>query len=270
MDAAKIFWSWQNNYAPTVCRHFIRDALVVATDTAGKDLGLEDAERPEVDHDTQNTPGMADIIATILDKISRSAVFVADVTPIAETPGGKALPNPNVLIELGWALHALGAESIIAVLNTASGFTPDDLPFDIRHRRALTYELAENADSDTRAAAKKSLVANLTYALTANLATHIETTAASQVIQGVAAKPDNPSIWATTTDRIDSFVTGRQQLVAFPDCPRAYIRIIPASWLDGPPPVHSIATLADPLAVWPPLEGGGDGTHGACEEGFVR
>jgi hypothetical protein len=273
VDAPKIFWSWQNDYAPNACRYFIRDALFAATDVAGKDLGLQDAERPEVDQDTQNTPGMVDIIATILKKISQSAVFVADVTPVGSTDSGKALPNPNVLLELGWALNALGPDRIIAIINTASGFTPDDLPFDIRHRRAMPYTLDENADSSTRAAAKKSLIANLTYALTANLASHIETAAASQVIEGVAAKPNNPSIWATATDRIeshDSFVTGQKQLVSFPDCPRAYIRIIPASWENGPPPVHSIAAPVDPLVVWPPLEGGGNGNYGACEEGFVR
>src|SRR4051812_30143152 len=100
--AVRIFWSWQNDYEVTVCRHFIRSCLKEATDAAGKELGLEDVERPELDHDTQNTPGMADIIATVFGKISGAAVFVADVTPIGQSPTGKAIPNPNVMIELGW------------------------------------------------------------------------------------------------------------------------------------------------------------------------
>ncbi len=97
----KVFWSWQNDLSPKCCRHFIRDALFEAVKAAGQELGFEDAERPELDHDTRDTPGMAEITATILDKISRSAAFVADLTPIGRAPGGKALPNPNVLIELG-------------------------------------------------------------------------------------------------------------------------------------------------------------------------
>jgi hypothetical protein len=119
----KVFWSWQNDYEPESNRHFIRSALDEAVKQAGEELGLEPAERPELDHDTKNTPGMADITNTILKKINESAVFVADLTPIGETNGGKALPNPNVMIELGWALKSLGPDRIIAVMNIHSGYT---------------------------------------------------------------------------------------------------------------------------------------------------
>jgi hypothetical protein len=146
----KVFWSWQNDVTPKENRHFIRGALAEAVERASDELGLEDADRPELDHDTKNTPGMAEITATILKKISQSAVFVADLTPIGETSGRKALPNPNVLIELGWALSQLGPDRIVAVLNTAHGYQAEDLPFDIRHRRALTYRLAADADMATR------------------------------------------------------------------------------------------------------------------------
>ena len=98
---------------------------------------------------------MVEITKTILDKVARSAVFVADLTPIGKTDDGKALPNPNVLIELGWALNELGHKPIIAVMNTSAGWTPDDLPFDIRHRRAMTYDLPETADTPTIKAVKK-------------------------------------------------------------------------------------------------------------------
>ena len=247
---------------------------MAAASAAGKDLGLEESVRPEVDHDTQNTAGMADIIATILDKISQSAVFVADVTPVGKAGDGKALPNPNVLIELGWAMKALGTERIIAVLNTASGFRTDDLPFDIRHRRILPYHLEEGADSPTRVAAKKSFTAGLTDALKINLAEHIQEIVAAAVIPETPANPNNRSIWATAKDRIelhDYFVTGSTQSVSFPDCPRAYIRIIPSGWqYGGPPSVNDIGKLQEPFAVAAPLEGGSSGNFGACEEGFVR
>ncbi|MGL4295888.1 MAG: hypothetical protein ACRCTG_09235, partial [Aestuariivirga sp.] len=83
----KVFWSWQNDYDPKSNRHFIRGALDDAVKQAGKELGLEPAERPELDHNTKNTSGMAEITNTILKKINESAVFVADLTPIAETDG---------------------------------------------------------------------------------------------------------------------------------------------------------------------------------------
>ena len=97
----KVFWAWQSDHSPATCRHFIRDVLEAAISVVANDLELQDADRPEIDHDTKDTPGMVDITATILKKISASAVFVADVTPIATTSKGKRVPNPNVLIELG-------------------------------------------------------------------------------------------------------------------------------------------------------------------------
>lgn len=157
-SAMNVFWSWQNDFEPKVCRHFIREALIDATDLAAEELGLEDAVRPEVDHDTKGVPGMADISATILQKIANSAVFVADVSPIQKTTAGKALPNPNVLVELGWAMAKIGPERVICVLNTASGFKADDLPFDIRHRRIMLYELVPGADKGTRLNAKEATI----------------------------------------------------------------------------------------------------------------
>lgn len=131
--AAKIFWSWQNDYAPKSCRHFIRAALVEAITQVGNEIGVDDADRPEIDHDTKGERGMADIPTTILNKIADAAVFVADLAPIAQSNDGKWLPNPNVMIELGWAMHRPGWERVIGILNLASGATIEDLPFDIRH-----------------------------------------------------------------------------------------------------------------------------------------
>jgi hypothetical protein len=56
----KVFWSWQNDVTPKENRHFIRGALAEAVERASDELGLEDADRPELDHDTKNTPGMAE------------------------------------------------------------------------------------------------------------------------------------------------------------------------------------------------------------------
>ena len=70
----KVFWSWQNDSDPKTNRQFIRDALAKAIDDAGEALGLEDAERPKLDHDTKDTPGMTEITSTILRKISESLI----------------------------------------------------------------------------------------------------------------------------------------------------------------------------------------------------
>ena len=112
MDAQKVFWSWQNDYSPDTCRHFIRSALKEAVQALASEMEIQEPERegPQLDHDTQGVPGWADINASILAKIAEAAVFVANITPIAQTKEGKALPNPNVLVELGYALGKNGFE----------------------------------------------------------------------------------------------------------------------------------------------------------------
>lgn len=267
----KVFWSWQNDYQPESNRHFIRGALGDAVKNASEGLGLEPAERPELDHDTKNTPGMAEITNTILKKINESAVFVADLTPIGETDNGKALPNPNVMIELGWALKALGPDRIIAIMNTNSGYTPDDLPFDVRHRRAMTYELAPSASKADRAKVRKGLTTELTEALKINLGQYVEEQAAEVAYDGAAAKDGDPSIWAScegTFEYIDT--SDRNGSVVVPPPPRAYIRIIPSDWKTGVPSVHDIQYTGGGLEVWPASEGTSSGDFGACEEGFAR
>jgi hypothetical protein len=268
----KVFWSWQDDYSPKTCRHFIREALVEAIDAVGDELGLDDSERPEIDHDTKDTPGMAEITKTILEKISRCAVFVADLTPVGGTEKGKALPNPNVLIELGWAHNKPGPDKFIGVLNTASGWKPEHVPFDVRHRRVLPYELAETADAKTKKEVKKKLVKDITGALRINLGLHVREVAAAQDIKGVPAQADDRSIWATASSQFehsDAFAAGPKKSVSLPKGPRGYIRIIPAGWKNGPPNVHDISKLDTPT-VWVQAEGTSSGDFGACKEGFVR
>ena len=50
-----------------------------------------------------------------------------------------------MLLELGYALHALGPERIVMVLNSAFG-NLDLLPFDLRMRRVLAYYMPEIAE----------------------------------------------------------------------------------------------------------------------------
>lgn len=267
----RVFWSWQNDYEPKVNRAFIRSALDEAVKQAGEELGLEPAERPELDHDTKNTPGMAEITNTILKKISESAVFVADLTPIGESDQGKALPNPNVLIELGWALKSLGPERIIAVMNTESGYVPDDLPFDIRHRRAMVYALSTDASKADRAKVRKKLTADLTAALKTNLGEYAEMQAEAASYKTVAAKSKNPSVWegfGGELEFVDTMDISRK--ITAIDGPRGYIRIIPSGWRTGIPSVSDIQNAATGEEVWPMAEGASSGDYGPCEEGFMR
>lgn len=271
--AATIFWSWQNDVSPKRNRHFIREALSEAITALVDDLSLDDADRPELDHATKNTAGMAEIAATILKKIENSAVFVADLTPIARSENGKAIPNPNVLIELGWALKEPGWERVIGVLNTADGWRPEHLPFDIRGRQTLSYSLGENTNATDKKTAKKRLVKELKEAIRLNLQAHIELKAEVTPIAEVRARIGEQSIWETAIGKIthyDSLGRDHRTTVMLPNGPRGYIRVIPAGWKNGPAPISDVMSLKNDAEVKPPAEGGSGGDWGATEEGFIR
>ncbi len=268
----KVFWSWQNDYLPKQCRHFIKEALEEAVKTVGQELEVEDVERPELDHDTKGESGMVDIVDTIRRKISESAVFVADLTPIGKSAKGKHIPNPNVCIELGWAMRKPGIDRIIVVFNAAAGCTAEDLPFDIRHRRVMPYNLPEGADKPTRANVKKQLVQELTEAIRKNLKEHLKETSASTEISGVPADSKDPSIWVTDKGKIIHYPRSggvEKTTVKLLEGPRSYVRVIPSGWKDGSPSVSDIIGAKE-IGVDSMDNGYRNGDSGSCEEGFVR
>ncbi len=139
---ATIFYSWQSDLPNATNRGLIFDALERAAKTITSDSSF--AVEPVIDRDTQNVPGAPDIARTIFDKIEKAAVFVADVSII--NPGvGRPTPNPNVLIELGYALKTLGTTRTVLVTNTANG-PVESLPFDLRTKRVLSYHLPLGAE----------------------------------------------------------------------------------------------------------------------------
>lgn len=137
-DIPIIFYSWQSDTSKEVNRYFILDVLKTVIEYRKIECELV----PRLDHDTENIPGTPDIIAAIFHKISSAAIFVADVTLVGKIKeGDKELPNPNVMLELGYAAHCLGWERIILVMNTHFGY-PKNLPFDLRGRRcSVRYDL---------------------------------------------------------------------------------------------------------------------------------
>jgi hypothetical protein len=135
-----IFYSWQSDLPNFSNRGFIGDALADAA--AGIHADETIAVEPVVDRDTQGVPGAPDIASTIFAKITGAGIFVADVSIVVRNEN-RATPNPNVLIELGYAFKALGPERVILVFNRAFGKI-EELPFDLRMRRVLSYEMANS------------------------------------------------------------------------------------------------------------------------------
>ncbi len=172
-----IFYSWQADRPKNVCRNFIETALEKALKEINAGLEVEDAERNEdngqviLDRDTKNVPGTPPIVDTIFNKINAATAFVADLTFIAKRPNGEPMPNPNVLIEYGWAMRGLTHSRFVPVLNTAYGDpAKEPLPFDMRHlRHPITYHLEEGATPDERARIRDQLKKDLVEALRAIL-----------------------------------------------------------------------------------------------------
>ena len=114
-----VFYSWQSDLPNRTNRSFIQQAL----ENVAKSIRADDSVNvePVIDRDTQGVAGSPDIAKTIFHKIAGADVIVADVSLINASQGGRPTPNPNVLLELGYALHALGDERVIMVFNTAFG-----------------------------------------------------------------------------------------------------------------------------------------------------
>lgn len=111
----------------------------------------------------------APILETIFQKIDEASVFIADFTYVAERSAGGRTPNPNVCIEHGYALKALGWRRVLAVMNTSFG-GPDqfELPFDISHTRwPMLFTGTEGDSPEAREQAKEALTKQLTTALKA-------------------------------------------------------------------------------------------------------
>src|SRR5271170_3199584 len=154
-----IFYSWQSDSPNSTNRGFIEKALEQAIKGLGQDLTIQEALRDEpieLDKDTKGVPGTPPIVDTIFNKISECGVFVPDLTFVGTTASGRQVPNPNVLIEYGWALKSISHSRIVPVMNTAFGeLTPVAMPFDMRHlRNPITYHLEEATDTETRSTAK--------------------------------------------------------------------------------------------------------------------
>lgn len=223
-----VFWSWQSDRSERETRHLIREALVVALDRLTGESDIE--ERLEIDHDTRGLPGSPDIVASILDKIDAASVFVADITPITISEGGKHVANPNVLIELGYAKKALGTGRVVTIWNTA--FTqsrPEDLPFDLRGRRGpITYELEAGASREALGKARAFLVEGLADRISVCL-NHLPSRVSAPLPWQPAIDGDS-SLWVKPGEPIKVNEDWGSGVRTFIEGGRWYVRILPASF----------------------------------------
>ncbi len=156
-----VFYSWQSDLDNSCNRNLIENALKAAI--KGINATILEGDNFELDKDTLNEPGSPDIVETILGKIDKCNMFVADITPISRS-GEKTFPNPNVLLELGYAIGKLGITRVVC-LNNQHFHTIESLPFDLKTKRILGYECSPEAEADKR----KDIVKRLSSAFKKNL-----------------------------------------------------------------------------------------------------
>lgn len=156
----RLFYSWQSDLPNRTNRGLIQTALQRAAKAVASDDSID--VEPVVDRDTSGEPGAPDIAATIFEKITKSDAVVCDVSIVTPSDGFRPAPNPNVLVELGYAVGTLGWNRVVLVANTAYGLV-ESLPFDLRARRILTYESRER--DDDRAGPRRALKQGLEAAI---------------------------------------------------------------------------------------------------------
>ena len=139
MPKFKIFYSWQSDLPGSTTRYFIRDCIDYALAFAEESEAIE-AERDEA---TLNTTGSPNIVTMLFSKIDEADLFIADVTlcftgDVEKDGVKKHSPNPNVLLEMGYAVKTLGWERVICLCNADFG---SEYPFDVAHNRITTFNL---------------------------------------------------------------------------------------------------------------------------------
>jgi hypothetical protein len=238
--AITIFYSWQSDLPNRLNRTFIEQALEKAIKRVGEDMEIQEALRDEVelDKDTKGIPGTPPIVEVIFNKISNSGIFVPDLTFVGKSVGGRLLPNPNVLIEYGWALKALSYSRIISVMNSAFGEpTTENKPFNMRHlRNPITYHLGESAGQEERVKIKENLANDLYEAIKIIVESGI-LTQSNESQKEFEAVPftSNPSTFLQLGETFidDRPFHSKNKVIMLPEGQRLFLRLFPKKPMDN-------------------------------------
>lgn len=146
---ARIFFSWQSDSPSDSNSGAIRSALKVAKQAIeAKHPGLAIV----LDEATRDTSGSPNIANKILEKIDAADIYIADITTVTSKRAKRPCANPNVLIELGYAIALVGWDRTILLFNDAIGKFPKDLPFDIIQNRVSKYSFASPSPDKKKSA----------------------------------------------------------------------------------------------------------------------
>lgn len=146
MKRLRIFYSWQSDLPNKFNRGFIASVLEKVSKEINKSdqIGIQAI----IDRDTKDTSGAPNIVNTIFSKIDECDIFIADISIINlhEENTSRRVPNPNVLVELGYAAAKLGWDNVILLYNLDYGRI-EDIPFDLSQRRPIFYKLSVDSNN---------------------------------------------------------------------------------------------------------------------------
>ena len=152
-----IFYSWQSDSPNNKNRSLIYDSIKKAANQLLKDCSK--ITELEIEMDSRNESGTPDLVNSIFTKIDNCDIFIADISIINHNSKERLVPNPNVLLELGYAAKTIGWSNIICIYNLEYSAI-ESLPFDIQHRKPLTYNTCTNI-SEARKMVEKMLQSSI-------------------------------------------------------------------------------------------------------------
>ena len=134
-----IFLCHQTEYAASseALREELQKSLEILNERSRLPLTLVESHRP--------TDSPVRLNRTMMQKIRKSLLFVADTTPIAHIERQKTaqlVPSPNVCIELGYAIQSKRSEQILLAQMQRSDLT-GQFPFDLPNHQLLQFNNGE-------------------------------------------------------------------------------------------------------------------------------
>jgi hypothetical protein len=153
-----VFYSWQSYIGGYANKSYIKDKIISAFNELSISIELLE--------DSRGSTGAPDIPNAILTKIGKSDIFICDVTPaytlVVDNVKQRALPNPNVMFELGFAVRSLGWERIICICNEEYG-SVEYLPFDISAHRIITYRKKDTDKKSVKSLCLTKLLSDIIF-----------------------------------------------------------------------------------------------------------
>jgi hypothetical protein len=248
-----IFYSWQSDTPNNLNRGFIDKALKKSIKLAGASADVQQAVRDgelEVDRDTQGVAGTPPIAEVIFQKIGKCSVFVPDFTFSAKSGKGRLVPNPNVLIEYGWAVRDIGYDRMLPVMNTAFGAPEGNLPFDMRHlRHPITYDLGAGTPAEESARVGDLLAKELAEAIELILKAHGPRGDAAPAPEPPSFPPQPATLGPSQFwGQMEPFATLQNDSTVgfrFDDhAERLFLRVIPTTPIDRIKPAEAMRLVA--------------------------